>query len=423
MKRGFFKKEFNTLKIDRNALVDFYAYEFCRPIAEQIVSALAAYGRDSRRERIRMAMRFVQDIPYAQPDLESQDWYYGGYIPPPFVVLTMRGDCDSKAVLFVCILVHLIDAEDIIFLNPPGHLLTAVAESSGSGWKMDHRGKYFYLAETAGPRRCSLGEIGLYYSSGYKIEDLHVTDPRLRQPIPIRSAPAIASNYSREYSSSHSSSYSTASGSGVSDRSSSRSTQRGQQQSSTRHQSDDYDWDRHGAESPFSRDVTWFFKFGGGISYYQGDISGGWSDFDDSYPAYIASASLGIPLSSYHYLILGATAGLPSGETVAHQQLMQTGHQLSEVDADKSLFWEAEAGLLLFRFLRVSVGYGKQEISIPASAYGPSVLLTKEYYCASGGIVLRLDRFSIDAGVTVLDGRDYSRLGARAQAGLSFYLW
>ncbi|MCD4788558.1 MAG: hypothetical protein K8R37_01055, partial [Bacteroidales bacterium] len=126
IKQGLFKLTDNTIEVDKSRVIDYYSEYFCKPIAGLIVDALAQYGKDTRRNRIEMAMRFVQDIPYGTPDISDKELHYGGVSPPPKMLIDMYGDCDSKALLFAGIMIYLIDSEDIIFLNQTKHVLTAI---------------------------------------------------------------------------------------------------------------------------------------------------------------------------------------------------------------------------------------------------------------------------------------------------------
>jgi len=177
LRDGLFRQEDNILTIDKSAVVNYYAEDFCKPIAEQIVKILAEYNRDTRLDRIEMAMSFVQDIPYGIPDYEDEHWHYGGMATPPEVLLQMYGDCDSKAILFTGILVYLIDEEDIVFLNQPDHVLTAIRFKPEKGQTyIKYRKKTFVIAETAGPARKKPGEKGNYYRRTYKAEPLTTRD-------------------------------------------------------------------------------------------------------------------------------------------------------------------------------------------------------------------------------------------------------
>jgi hypothetical protein len=133
MDEGLFRLNGKIVEVDKSAFIDYYSESYCKPIAEQIVEALAIYGKDNRRERIEMAMRFVQDIPYGVPEFANETTHFGGVNPPPRLLIEMKGDCDSKALLFVGILTHLIKNEEIIFLNEPRHLLTSIEEKPERG--------------------------------------------------------------------------------------------------------------------------------------------------------------------------------------------------------------------------------------------------------------------------------------------------
>lgn len=176
LEEGLFMEEGDFLKVDKSGVVEYYAPVFCRPIAEQIAGVLYDYGRDTYAERISMAMKFVQDIPYGIPEFDDKDWHYGGILTPPEVLLHMYGDCDSKAILFAGILIYLLDAADVIFLNQPDHILTAIRSKPQRGQTYVRLGDdTFVLAETAGPARVKFGEKGLFYRGQYKAERLVVS--------------------------------------------------------------------------------------------------------------------------------------------------------------------------------------------------------------------------------------------------------
>jgi len=175
LKEGLFKTQSHKLVIDLNSVVDYYL-PFCKPIAEKIVEALSEYGTDSRQERIEMAMKFVQDIPYGTPPNDDENWYTAGFYTPPEVIINMYGDCDSKAVLFAGILVHLLDQHDLLFLKQPKHLLTAVRDRPASGQiYVNFKGETYVIAETAGPGRPNLGQEGGYFKRElYSVQPLEL---------------------------------------------------------------------------------------------------------------------------------------------------------------------------------------------------------------------------------------------------------
>ncbi|MCF8369280.1 MAG: hypothetical protein K9G76_09585 [Bacteroidales bacterium] len=174
--RGFFFLNGNTIEVNKSAVIDYYAPTFCKPIAEMIVSTLSDYGSDNRRNRIEMAIRLVQDIPYGVPTYEDEVMHYGGVSPPPKLLIDGFGDCDSKALLFVGILSYLIPAKDIVFLNQPEHVLSAVKASPEKGLTyIAYQQENYLIAETAGPGKRLLGEKGNYFRNKFKVEEL-VTD-------------------------------------------------------------------------------------------------------------------------------------------------------------------------------------------------------------------------------------------------------
>lgn len=159
LQEGLFMVDGNKLRPDYRALVKHYR-NYVSPIADVIVEALRQTGQDTRHNRIEMAMKFVQDIPYAIPNNDTRRMYYGGMSPPPETLINGYGDCDSKAILFACILSHLIDQDDVILLHQPGHMLTAIrGERFPGASHLSYQGDTFVLAETAGPGHANWGEV------------------------------------------------------------------------------------------------------------------------------------------------------------------------------------------------------------------------------------------------------------------------
>ena len=86
IKKGFFMQSGNFLKPDRSAIVSFYR-PYCRAIAGGIISTLINERSDTRLNRIEMAMKFVQDIPYGVPEIKDSTWEVYGIYPPPEVLV------------------------------------------------------------------------------------------------------------------------------------------------------------------------------------------------------------------------------------------------------------------------------------------------------------------------------------------------
>ena len=176
---GLFKLRNNVIEIDKSAVIERYAETFCKPIAKMIVQSLEEYSRDTRRDRIELAIRFVQDIPYGIPKYADKNRHYGGVSPPPGILINGFGDCDSKALLFASILIYLLPANDFIFLNQSDHVLSAVREEPDENQTfVEFQGDYYLLAETAGPGKRMLGEKGNYYRSKFSIEPLNIDAPQ-----------------------------------------------------------------------------------------------------------------------------------------------------------------------------------------------------------------------------------------------------
>tara|TARA_B100000902_G_scaffold277506_1_gene263268 strand:+ start:1346 stop:2401 length:1056 start_codon:yes stop_codon:yes gene_type:complete len=125
-KESFFIVEGGVLKKDKKALVDYYK-EMTSPIANFIIDYLDQSDQDTRSNRIEMAMKFVQDIPYGVPK-EKKNTGKFGYITPPEILIEGYGDCDSKTILFVCIMSYLITTSDIIYVSTPGHIFSAIKD-------------------------------------------------------------------------------------------------------------------------------------------------------------------------------------------------------------------------------------------------------------------------------------------------------
>lgn len=178
LEKGLFKLQDNVIEVDKSAVINRYAETFCKPIAEMIVNSLEHFNRDTRNDRIEMAIRFVQDIPYGIPIFSDKNRHYGGVTPPPALLINGFGDCDSKAILFVSILIYLIPANEVVFLNQSEHVLSAVkGERNGTLTYIEFKGHDYLIAETAGPGERKLGEKGNYYRNKFFVEQLSIAAP------------------------------------------------------------------------------------------------------------------------------------------------------------------------------------------------------------------------------------------------------
>ena len=162
LQEGLFKQTENTLELDYDAVVSFYK-PYCKVIADKLIRLLKEQNEDNTLNRIEMAMKFIQDIPYAIPR-KNRKIYKNGCLAPIEVLIKGYGDCDSKTLLFASILTHMIDADRIIFVKGHDHVLTAIYYDEKILRKSDffrYNGKKHYICETAGPGRRLFGEKSL----------------------------------------------------------------------------------------------------------------------------------------------------------------------------------------------------------------------------------------------------------------------
>ncbi|MBF25515.1 MAG: hypothetical protein CMP49_03235 [Flavobacteriales bacterium] len=158
---GLFVDRDDVLELDYNLIVSFYK-PFFKIIANDLIEVLKKNNNDSKKNRIEITMKFIQDIPYGRPKRNKKKFKNGCFAPLE-VLVKGYGDCDSKSLLFACILSHMIDSNDIVFVIEPDHLLAAVYYNESM--TRDSRyfysnGKRYYLCEVVGPARLDFGEEG-----------------------------------------------------------------------------------------------------------------------------------------------------------------------------------------------------------------------------------------------------------------------
>ena len=175
LKDGLYKELNNKYVRDFSAIVNYYREDF-EAISVYLISYLKNKKINTRRNKIEIAMKFVQDIPYGDPyEYRTQKSKYGGYkydddvYAPTEVLIKGYGDCDSKTFLFVCILSYLINPNDIIFVQGDNHLLSAVKSTTkiAGGRYFNHEGEEYYICETAGPGRPMFGKKNTNIGSAY----------------------------------------------------------------------------------------------------------------------------------------------------------------------------------------------------------------------------------------------------------------
>ena len=173
LKDGLYMKEGENLIADYNAIINYFRGSLYI-ISDYLIKHLIAKKQDTRVNRIEVAMKFVQDIPYGLPYEYRVPSKYGGYkyddgiYAPHEVLIKGYGDCDSKTFLFVCILSHMINPNDIIFIKGDNHILSGVKNTKIAGGRYyNYEGEKYYICETAGPGRPLFGKKNTSVGQAY----------------------------------------------------------------------------------------------------------------------------------------------------------------------------------------------------------------------------------------------------------------
>ncbi len=179
MEKGMYRQVKQKLLPDYNALISYYS-PFAKPISELIVEILEKKKMDTERNRIELAMRLVQDIPYKVPPNRRKGKITSGLFTPPEILIHGYGDCDSKTILFIAIMRYLIDEDKIVILEQRNHMLTAIkAKIEKGSIYIRYRGEKYLIAETAGPGHWALGEKGDYFSNKFVVYRLSLDEEKL----------------------------------------------------------------------------------------------------------------------------------------------------------------------------------------------------------------------------------------------------
>ncbi len=164
LEQGLFKEEGSLLKPDFNAMINYYA-PYTKPIAEWIIQYLQQNYTDTRLNRIKFALAFVQDIPYGvPPDYTRDNKFVNGIAPAPKILRDGYGDCDSKSIFFAGIMCYLISPDDIILAKEPNHMFVLIqnddlnVRENGSVTYYEYNGRKYIVAEVAGPGHFEFGQ-------------------------------------------------------------------------------------------------------------------------------------------------------------------------------------------------------------------------------------------------------------------------
>ncbi len=139
----------DRLSFDHANLVSEYTHTV-RPIARALGERV-----DSDREYAELALSFVQAIPYEKTKSGSD----AGYRRPLGVLARNKGDCDSKAVLYLALLRARDPEMPVAAVYIKDHMLVGVGLDSEKGDKTFRRdGQAYLFAEPVGPAMLDLGD-------------------------------------------------------------------------------------------------------------------------------------------------------------------------------------------------------------------------------------------------------------------------
>jgi len=161
----FFRMASGSLSFDHARLVGDYA-----PGLTPVAAALTE-GVGKRRQAISQVLSFVQSIPYEKRTRKGDD---PGYRRPLALLFRNRGDCDSKAVLFLGLLRADNPKLPMAMVYIPGHALVGLGITPRPGdTTLEHDGQTYVLAEPVGPAEHALGVIDDASRKGLKRAEVY----------------------------------------------------------------------------------------------------------------------------------------------------------------------------------------------------------------------------------------------------------
>ena len=126
-----------------------------RPAAEALAAQLPPTA--SERERLALALAFVQSIPY---DTETAARRENGYVVPSMMLVQNKGACDSKSVTLASLLATLLPGRAAAVIVVPEHALLGVELPSQPGERTLYaEGRNYLLMEPVGPAEIPPGQI------------------------------------------------------------------------------------------------------------------------------------------------------------------------------------------------------------------------------------------------------------------------
>lgn len=130
--------------------------DLLRPLSKAVVRS----ARASVRDRVALALAFVQTIPYDALELRGARGGTGFAVPAELLHLN-RGDCDSKATALAAVMRTLVPGVRTAVVLLPGHAVLAADLPRAPGDRtIALDGRRFVLMEPAGPAVLPLGRVG-----------------------------------------------------------------------------------------------------------------------------------------------------------------------------------------------------------------------------------------------------------------------
>ncbi|MBI2300734.1 MAG: hypothetical protein HYU66_17635 [Armatimonadetes bacterium] len=125
LERGFAYKDAHTVVTDMPTL-----WRWNRPRMREVARQLhAATGAG---DFVRAALSLVQELPYKQVPEAVRGRFVGGVLPPLEALSAGWGDCDTKALLFACLVDDGAGPTEVILLGGPDHMIAGLACAAGA---------------------------------------------------------------------------------------------------------------------------------------------------------------------------------------------------------------------------------------------------------------------------------------------------
>ena len=125
-----------------------------RPVAAALAAAAPNGGE---RQRLALALAFVQSIPY---DTRAAALRENAYVVPPMMLVQNKGACDSKSVTLASLLVTLLPGREMVVILVPEHALLGVALPPLPGDRtLVFDGRTYVLMEPVGPAQTPPGQV------------------------------------------------------------------------------------------------------------------------------------------------------------------------------------------------------------------------------------------------------------------------